>query len=55
MRKLAFNMKCAICEKSISPRQRKAHLDTEDPKMIEWIVEFDDRLSNLEEKNRLYG
>jgi len=51
-------MKCAICEKSISLRQREAHLDTEhnlDPKLIEWIVEFDDRVSKLEEKNSLYG
>ena len=33
-------MQCAICEKSISPRQRKEHLDTEhnlDPTLIEWI------------------
>lgn len=50
-------MKCAICEKSVSLRQRKAHFDTEhnlDPKIIEWIVQFDDRLSKLEEE-RLYG
>lgn len=51
-------MKCAICDKSISLRQRKEHLDTEhnlDPRIIEWIVDFDDRLSKLEEKERLYG
>jgi hypothetical protein len=53
-----FDMKCAISEKSISLGQRKKHLDTEhnlDPRLIEWIVEFDDRLSKLEEKERLYG
>lgn len=51
-------MKWAICEKSISLRRRREHLDTEhnlDPRLIEWIVEFDDRLLKLEEKEKLYG
>jgi hypothetical protein len=51
-------MICALCGKNLGQRQRKAHLDTEhnfDPKLIEWIVQFDDRLSKLEEKQKLYG
>ena len=45
-------MNCAICGKSISPIKRKGHLDTEhnlNPRVIEWIIQFDDRLTKLEE------
>ncbi len=44
-------MICALCGKLLDGVDRKAHLDTDhnlDPNLIEWIVQFDDRLSKLE-------
>src|SRR5574341_1146964 len=48
---LHINMICALCGKFLNGLDRKAHLDTDhslDPNLIEWIVQFDDRLSKLE-------
>jgi hypothetical protein len=44
-------MICALCGELLGGVDRKAHLDTGhslDPNLIEWIVQFDERLSRLE-------
>ncbi|MGG6460792.1 MAG: hypothetical protein ACM3JQ_05125 [Candidatus Eiseniibacteriota bacterium] len=48
-----INVICALCGKFLGGVDGKAHLDTDhslDPNLIEWIVQFDDRLSKLDRR-----